>query len=60
MAKQGGDETRSGYVRYVHGIQPNIPAHITCKHGLYQRFSTFFICVPPAFPYTFLRTPDNK
>ena len=22
----GGDETRSGYVRYVQGIQPSIPA----------------------------------
>ena len=27
----GGDETRSGYVRYVQGIQPNVPAHTTCS-----------------------------
>ena len=25
----GDDETRSGYVRYVQDIQPNIPAHTT-------------------------------
>ena len=24
--KLGGDETRLGYVRYVQGIQPNVPA----------------------------------
>ena len=33
--KIGGDETRLGYVRYVQGIQPNVPAHTTCRHGLY-------------------------
>ena len=32
----GGDETRSGYVRYVQGIQPNVPAHTMCRHGLYN------------------------
>ena len=25
----GGDETRSGYVQYGQGIQPNVPAHTT-------------------------------
>ena len=25
-SKLGGDETRSGYVQYVQGIQPNLPA----------------------------------
>ena len=30
----GGDETRSGYMRYIQGIQPNIPACTTCRHGL--------------------------
>ena len=27
--KIGGDETRSGYMRYIQGIQPNVPARIT-------------------------------
>ena len=27
--KMGGDETRSGYVQYVQGIQPNVPARAT-------------------------------
>ena len=29
----GGDETRLGYVQYVQGIQPNIPARTACRHG---------------------------
>ena len=27
LLKLGGDGTRSGYVQYVQGIQPNVPAH---------------------------------
>ena len=30
------DETRSGYVRYVQGYQPNVPARTMCRHGLYN------------------------
>ena len=33
---RGGDETRSGYVRYIQGNQPNVPARTTCRHGLYN------------------------
>ena len=33
---KGEDEKRSGYMRYVQGIQPNVPAHTTCRHGLYN------------------------
>ena len=33
---EGGDETRSGYMRYVQGNQPNVPAPTTCRHGLYK------------------------
>ena len=29
MPNFGGDETRSGYMQYVQGIQPNIPARTT-------------------------------
>ena len=25
-----------GYVRHVQGIQPNVPAGTTCRHGLYD------------------------
>ena len=32
----GGDETRSGYKRYIKGIQPNVPTRTTCRHGLYN------------------------
>ena len=32
----GGDETRSGYMRCVQGIQHNVSAHTTCRHGLYN------------------------
>ena len=32
----GGDETRSGYVRYIQGYQPNVPARTMCRHGLYN------------------------
>ena len=32
LANFGGDETRSGYVRSVQGVQLNVPAH----HGLYN------------------------
>ena len=35
-AMLGGDETRSGYVRYLQGNQSNVPAHTTCRHGLYN------------------------
>ena len=31
--KMGVNERRSGYVRYVHGIQPNKPARTMCRHG---------------------------
>ena len=31
-----GDETRSGYVWHVQGIQPNIPAHTKWGHCLYN------------------------
>ena len=33
---KGGDETRLGYVWYVQGKQPNVPACTTCRHGLYN------------------------
>ena len=26
---------RSGYMRYIQGIQPNVPARNKCRHGLY-------------------------
>ena len=26
-----------GYVRYIQGIQPNVPAHTKCRHGFYHR-----------------------
>ena len=29
-------DTRSGYVQYVQGNQPNVPARTTCRHGLYN------------------------
>ena len=32
--KIGGDETRSGYMWYIQGIQPNVPARTTCRQGL--------------------------
>ena len=32
----GDDETRSGNVRYVQGIQPKVPARTMCRHGLYN------------------------
>ena len=34
-ACKGGDETRSGYMQYVQGNQPNVPACTMCWHGLY-------------------------
>ena len=33
--KLGGDEMRLGYLKYVQGIQPNVPACTMCRHGLY-------------------------
>ena len=37
LANTRGDETRrSGSVQYVQGNQTNIPAHTTCRHGLYK------------------------
>ena len=32
----GGDKTRSGYVRYVQGIQPYVPAFTAWRNGLYN------------------------
>ena len=32
----GGDETRLGYMQYVKGNQPNVPARTICRHGLYN------------------------
>ena len=32
----GGNETRSGYLRYVPVIQADVPACTTCRHGLYN------------------------
>ena len=32
----GGDETRSGYMRYIPVIQADISAHTTCRHALYN------------------------
>ena len=39
--KVGRNETRSGYVQYVQGIQPNEPACTTCRHGLYNMKSPY-------------------
>ena len=33
---EGGNETRSGYVWYVQGNHPNVPARTACRHGLYN------------------------
>ena len=30
-ACKGGDETRSGYMQYVQGNQPNVSARTTCR-----------------------------
>ena len=30
----GGDETSSGFMRYVGGNQPNVTACTTCRHGV--------------------------
>ena len=35
-AMLGGNETRSGYLQYIQGIQSNLPARTTCRHGLYN------------------------
>ena len=43
---------RSGYVQYVQGIQPNVPAHTSCRHGLYYIF-LFLSLFQPVFPYLF-------
>ena len=46
----GGDEKRSGYVRYLQGIQPNIPACTTfidinghCVINYYQGFRVIYM-----------------
>ena len=50
MAKQGGDETRSGYVRYVHGIQPNIPAHAQVQAWFISKVLNLFHLRTPCIP----------
>ena len=42
--KFGGDETRSGYVQYVQGIQPNAPAVTTFIHA--NPVNLVFVWVP--------------
>ena len=40
--QKGGDETRLGYVRYVQGIQPNVPApynSMVRAHTIYANLS---------------------
>ena len=48
----GGDETRLGYVRYVQDIQPNVPAHTMCRHGLYVEVAESLVkCLLLGFKY---------
>ena len=63
---RGGDEMRSGYVRYVQGNQPNVPACTMCRHGLYNIISGTYChktgtrppnCVTTRQPTIYLEPP---
>ena len=54
---KGGNETRLGYVWYVQGIQPNVPAHTTLidlKHCKYKQM------IPTSCSFLGIRLCSNR